>query len=195
MLQPLGDTLVVFSSDHGEMLGEYGIFGKGATFHEAEINIPLMIRFPDGKEAGTVRDGLVSTIDWNPTLFDYLDIDPDFGMPGKSIMPMIENNKSVRDHVLCGCQGLMIRNEKYKLWHNPRTQDGEMYDLENDPDEMHNLYNDESFSGLKSKLLKDMLEARMADDCAIAQLTSKDRRLLEEVCASHEPQVIAWPKK
>jgi len=59
---------------------------------------------------------------------------------------------------------------------------------------MNNLYNEESFSDLKSKLLKDMLEARMDDDRAIAQLTSKDRRLLEEVCASHEPQVIAWPK-
>ena len=190
----LENTLVVFSSDHGEMLGEYGIFGKGATFHEAEVRIPLMMRFPDGKEAGTVRNGLVSTIDWNPTLYDYLDIKPDFGMPGKSVMPMVENNEAVRDHVLCGCQGLMIRNEKYKLWHNPGTQDGEMYDLENDPDEMNNLYNEESFSDLKSKLLKDMLEARMDDDRAIAQLTSKDRRLLEEVCASHEPQVIAWPK-
>jgi len=190
----IDNTLIVFTSDHGEMLGEYEIFGKGATFHESEVRVPLLMRFPDGKEAGTVRDELVSTIDWNPTLFDYLDIDPDFGMPGKSLFPMIENNTPVRDSVLCGCQGMMIRNKRYKLWHNPNTKDGEMYDLENDPKEMNNLYNNKKYSELKYELLKDMLESRMADDGAIAQLTSNDRRLLEEVCSSNEPQVVAWPK-
>jgi len=190
----LDNTLVVFTSDHGDLLGEHGLFGKGATFHEGEVRIPMLMRFPDGKKAGESLDHLVSSIDWCPTIFDYLGIDPDYGLPGHSILPMIQNDQPVRDHVTCSCRGFMIRTERYKFWHQPANGDGELYDMQEDPGEMRNLYHDPACVNLKAGLIEAMLNNRMAADGAVAKLTRSDRRLQEEVCAAREPQVIAWPK-
>ena len=87
------NTLVIFCSDHGDLLGEHSLFAKDATFHESEIKIPMMIRFPNGTHAGKQINHLASSIDLVPTLLDYLNIKADISLPGKTLRSMIENNQ------------------------------------------------------------------------------------------------------
>ena len=186
----LSNALVVFCSDHGDVLGEHRIFNKAATFYEGEVRIPLMIRFPGRQHAGKKIDHLVSSIDFVPTLFDILDMSPDISLPGRSMLPMIEQGEAGREYVTCSTgPGMMIRTERYKLWKTVDS-DGEMYDLENDPKEMVNLYGDPEFSQLRSYLVELMLNSRMKDDLLNNRATESEYRLRMEVKASLEPEVV-----
>jgi arylsulfatase len=188
----LDDTLIIFCSDHGEMLGEHHIFNKAATFYEGEIRLPMIMRFPDRWKAGTACTHLASSLDWMPTLLDYLDIDADIALPGQSLMPMIEHNQPVRDHLMCSTGGgLMIRDERWKLWLYAEDNDGEMYDLEADPNELNNLYADADYASIRALLTDRMLRLRINADQTEARVTRTERLLMEEACATLEPQIIA----
>jgi choline-sulfatase len=187
----LDNTLVIFCSDHGEMLGEHHIFNKAATFYEGEIRLPMIMRFPERWKAGTQCTHLASSMDWVPTLFDYLDIDADMGLPGQSLMPMIEHNEPVHDHLMCSTgRGLMIRDNRWKLWIYAEDDEGEMYDLETDPLELNNLYADPAHAPVRTALTDRMLRQRIKADIAEARTSGAERLLMEEACATLEPQVI-----
>jgi arylsulfatase A-like enzyme len=191
-LQKLGlleNTLVVFTSDHGDVLGEHGIFNKAATFYEGEIRIPMMVRFPDGRHAGKRLEHLGSSLDFFPTLMDILGIQADVSLPGRSLMPLIQKGEKVRDHVTTATtNGMMIRTEKEKLWHNRSADDGEMYDLEKDPLELNNLFHKPNYLEMRRRLSEEMLLARMNDDFETSWPTQRDRRLRQEVRSSYEPE-------
>lgn len=185
----LDKTYIVYCSDHGDVLGEHRIFNKAATFYDSEVRIPMMIRFPDGSHKGKRLTKLASSIDFAPTLYEILRINPDVSLPGRSLMPLIEHNENGREHVTCSTYtGMMIRTEKYKLWKTLYT-DGEMYDIENDPKEMINLYNDPSFKDLRFELTERMLNSRIEDDLANNKPTKYEHRIYAEVKSSGEPEV------
>ncbi|WP_099159503.1 sulfatase-like hydrolase/transferase [Virgibacillus ndiopensis] len=188
----LENTLVVFASDHGELLGEHGLFNKAATAYESEIRVPFMVRFPDGFKAGERVESLASSIDFVPTLFNIMGLSPDVTLPGFSLVPSIEEGTAVRDYVtLADGDGTMgIRTKEYKLWYNSNFKDGEMYDLINDPDELHNLYHDEDSKELRSELFELTLHARMVDDDRDNIPTKREKRLHDEVKSSYEPEVV-----
>lgn len=89
------DTLIVFTSDHGEMLGAHGLREKN-VFYEESSHIPLIIRFPEEIEKKTVVDGYVSTVDLFPTILDYLDIKKEYDSDGSSLRDLIEGKET--DH-------------------------------------------------------------------------------------------------
>jgi choline-sulfatase len=187
----LDNTLIIYSSDHGELLGEHGLFNKAATSYESEIRIPFMIRFPDGYKAGESIGTLASSLDFAPTLFELAGISPDISLPGHSLAPSIHKGEPVRDYVtLFGLGGAMgIRTKEHKLWYHPRFKDGEMYNLAKDPKELNNLYNDKDASGLRGEMFELMLHARMVDDERDSAPTRRENLLREEIRASYEPQV------
>ncbi len=162
----LENSIIVFASDHGEMLGEHGIFNKAATSYEAEIRVPFMIRFPDGYRAGETVESFGSSIDFVPTLLDIMNLTLDISLPGHSLFPSVKNGISVREYVtLADGNGMMgIRTKGYKLWYNPHFKDGEMYDLNKDPKEMNNLYHEPAYKTLRGELFELMLHARVIDD-------------------------------
>jgi arylsulfatase A-like enzyme len=82
------NTLVIFTSDHGEMLGAHGMREKN-VFYEESSHIPLLIRFPGEIESGTVVDGYISLVDLFPTILDYLKIE-EHPSDGKSLRGLIE---------------------------------------------------------------------------------------------------------
>lgn len=89
------DTLVVFTTDHGEMMGAHGMWGKGVMY-EPSVRVPMMIHLPGQHRGGRVT-GPTSQIDLVPTLLDYLGLDTTVRLPGHSLRDRIEQNAPPRD--------------------------------------------------------------------------------------------------
>lgn len=138
------NTLVLFTSDHGEMLGDHGMHSK-MIFYEGSVHVPLLMRFPGRMKSGTVVDAPVSTLDVFSTILDYM------GMPipdndGLSLRPFIEG-KPVEHDVVSYSVGrdrpnymIRYRNLKLMMAENKEANSVDaLYDLKADPFEMRNL--------------------------------------------------------
>ena len=158
----LDDTLVVFLADHGEMLGDHGRLRK-STFHESNIRIPLILRWPGRISANTVTDALAEIGDVFPTLLEAAGCDPSARCLGRSLWPVLrdptsELRKYQLSEVRYGGRQIMIRSRQYKLAIDSQSQAYMLYDLARDPDEQYNLVVDESARSLKQELRHDMHE-------------------------------------
>lgn len=153
--EKMPDALVIYTSDHGDMLGAHRLFSKGACAYKEVANIPLIIK---GGEKGKVVDAPASHIDIAPTVLDYFGIPVPKLLEGKSMLPQIYDADRVINQAVFteftryeidhdGFGGLQpmraVISEKYKLVVNLLDTD-EFYDLEADPDEMYNLIWDKS---------------------------------------------------
>eukprot|EP00928_Gymnodinium_smaydae_P036494 TRINITY_DN254_c0_g2_i1.p1 TRINITY_DN254_c0_g2~~TRINITY_DN254_c0_g2_i1.p1 ORF type:complete len:527 (-),score=60.19 TRINITY_DN254_c0_g2_i1:53-1603(-) len=136
-------TLVLFVSDHGEMLGDHGFHGK-LKFYEGAVHVPLMMRFPGRIKPGTVVNEPVSTMDIYATILDYMSV-PIPQSDGQSLRPLIERTGPARDVISYSSGGgvnYMIRSGYLKLMINAKAESTSLdalYDLEADPLEMRNL--------------------------------------------------------
>ena len=172
------DTLVIYLGDHGYHLGEHGRFEKHC-FYEHAVRAPLVMRWPGQIGRGKRTEALVEFVDVVPTVLDYvgLEIEPDASGPaplhGQSLRPLIEGEqKRVRSFAFSEYQPTeeaMVRTDRYKLiyatsnddvvWLGydpvspPRGAEIRLYDLANDPDELHNLADDPKMASLVSGLL------------------------------------------
>jgi len=167
------NTLVVFTSDHGEMLGDHAQLLKGPMMYEGCTRVPLILRWPGNIPAGERVSNLVQWIDLPSTYLDVSGAKGEHHGQGASLMALFSGAADWRDWALCeyrdaGHPGnpavhtTMLRYEQWKLilWHGaPATQrdmDGELYDMESDPSELINLYHDPKNSDLRERL-KDQL--------------------------------------
>jgi choline-sulfatase/glucosamine-6-phosphate deaminase len=143
------NTLVVFSSDHGDMLGAHRLLAKNCFYEEA-IRVPLLMSFPGRIGPGQVLDGpLVSNgLDLLPTFCDYGGIDPPPDLEGRSLRPLAEGNVPSdwrRDLLLEVSPGMgngrLLHTGRYKYAaYDSATPAEELYDLEEDPGELENVY-------------------------------------------------------
>jgi arylsulfatase A-like enzyme len=172
----LENTLVIYMSDHGEMLGDHGIYLKGPYFYEPAVHVPLIISWA-GKLAGGRRSkALVELVDLAPTLLEAAGLPRYAGMQGRSLWPLLigqENLNHHRDDVHCefynGASDYgnnkpfcsMVRDDRWKLVAFHGVDQGELYDLQTDPRETHNLWADPASTGQKLRLLKCLCD-RMA---------------------------------
>lgn len=156
-------TLIIFTTDHGHYLGQHNLVRKGPFMYEDGIRIPFIVSSGGYTYKQSTCDELVSLIDIYPTIAEHLEIDyNEYDVQGRSLLPLIiGEEKRVREGVLCEFRHepfkLNLRtyiSKKYKLTILRGNYMGEIYDLENDPDEMINLWSDEK---LRNKLLLDML--------------------------------------
>lgn len=185
------DTLIVFTSDHGELLGEHHIFNKAATFHDAETHIPFLMRFPDGRFAGKSINGLASSLDFVPTLLDIMGVTADAHFCGESLVPALETGKTEREAVVSAVDArMMLRTDTHLIWYDAEHDDGELYMIAEDPHALHNRYNDPDCAALRDALLQRMLRERMLLDRRDSRPARKDRLRLLEVKASQEPEVV-----
>jgi arylsulfatase len=178
------DTLVIFSSDHGDMLGDRRLFVKGAFFYEANVRVPLLMRWPARFEAGRRVAGLVQLHDLAATIMDAAgatEAERAAWMPdAASLLPLADGAaERVRDYAVCcyrnsgrthtgyydpPINGTMYRDERYKLnlFHTPPAAgtgpEGELYDMVADPGERVNLWDDPAYAGIRVDLT-----ARLAD--------------------------------
>jgi choline-sulfatase len=140
------NTIVIFTSDHGDMLGGHGLFAKGITPYEEVYNIPLIIRAP-GVRGGEDRRHVTSTVDLAPTILDLCGLAPIDGVQGRSLRPVLEGRANDEDWQDAYAEffGQRFVYTQRITWHGrwkyifaPGGWD-ELYDLAADPHEQHNL--------------------------------------------------------
>jgi arylsulfatase len=154
-----GNTIVVITADHGEMLGDHGLLYKGGYFYEEVVRAPLMIRAPGKLPAGRRIAGMTEAIDIMPTVLELLGIKPSIRVQGKSLRPLVEGKGSGREEVHSEFPTTkMIRTADWKLVHYVRAPYGELYDLRQDPHELYNLYSDPGYARVKAEM-----KSRLAD--------------------------------
>ena len=154
------DTVVIFVSDHGDMLCEKAMVQK-RTFYEWSSRIPFIMRFPDGRGRDTTIEQPTSLIDLLPTILDIAGVEERLPMDGKSVISLIDGSDSEEREVFseyhsAGVLGtcFMIRKGKYKYVY-VRWEEGEdvqLFDLENDPGEWHNLAGKSEYGELEREL-------------------------------------------
>jgi len=164
------NTIVIFMSDHGEMLGDHGIYFKGPHFYDGAIRVPLIIRYPDHFKANHRVDALVELVDLAPTLLEAAGVNPPPDrLQGQSLLPLLTGETNTfRSEVFCeyynswthgNAYATMLRTETHKLVRYHGTPEGEFYDLEADPDEFINLWNSPTQEAVKFNLLQRAFDA------------------------------------
>jgi choline-sulfatase len=161
------NTWIVFSSDHGEMLGDHGLIAK-KVFYEGALNIPCIIRPPGGIE-GWQSNGLTDHLDIGATLLDAAGAAPYEESDGCSMLPLITGgpdapNAQVHKEAVLSEMGLppmaysMVRTDRYKMSVNTLTrQPLDLYDMEKDPNELHNQVDNPSLKAVRNELLSGHL--------------------------------------
>ncbi|MCA9298896.1 MAG: DUF4976 domain-containing protein, partial [Phycisphaerales bacterium] len=147
------DTVVIYSSDQGFFLGDHGWFDKRWMYEES-LRMPLIVRWPGVTTPGTRTRLMVQNLDYAQTLLEIAGLAKGDGMQGRSLVPLLkgEHPDDWRDAIYyhyhahpaihnvprhCG-----VRTERYKLIQFYQTDEWEFYDLEHDPDEIINAYDD-----------------------------------------------------
>ena len=136
----LESTIIVYASDHGEMLGDHGRWGKSVPFHPS-ANVPLYVAGP-GVRAGHRSDALVSLMDLSATFLDYGGVEVPEDMDSRSIRPVLEGKTEThRDYVLSGLRGWRLAwDGRYKyITGFDQAGGGLAFDLNEDPLEDRNL--------------------------------------------------------
>jgi len=168
------NTVVIFTSDHGDMCGDHGMRAKGCRFYEGLIRVPLIFRFPSRFKKGLVSGALVELTDIAPTLLDVAGQRIPSHMQGKSLLPILEgraNPETHREVVRCEFYdtldaeelspafATMIRTRDFKLvvYHGHAL--GELFDLSEDPQEFENLWDQPQYEGRRLALLKHCFDA------------------------------------
>ncbi len=176
----LDNTLIVFLSDHGELLGDFGVFHKLPLFYECLTRTPVIIRYPRGMVKPFVFDGLVEQVDLAPTILDAIGVAVPQSMVGQSFhKQIVAGDGDGRDSILveAGLQvptspgpveganhrapvvpnsfgpGAMVSDGRYKLsmYCDDRH---ELYDLQTDPHEMKNLYDDPGCLQVRMRMME-----------------------------------------
>lgn len=172
------NTLVIFNADHGEMLGDHGIYFQGCYFYPEMIQVPLILRLPGRVAGGMEVADLVELVDVAPTVLEALGLPPYAGMQGRSLWPRLTGESAVppREDVYSeyyqaipyayepfgGAYATHLRSDRWALTvaHNLGT--GELYDREADPGEVDNLWDRPAAQAIKTELLI-RLSDRMAE--------------------------------
>ena len=146
------ETLVIVTADHGDFLGDHGLVLKGPCAYEGLLRVGLIARGP-GVPAGRVIEEPVSTMDLAATVLDYAGVAPDRPMHARSLRRLMEGAEESRDFAYQewnvvpwdGTPELQLRTvrcKRHKLSLELASGEGELYDLEEDPHEMDNLFGD-----------------------------------------------------
>lgn len=141
------NTIVIYTSDHGDYGGSHGIWAKGIPSFREAYNIPCVVRWPEQlKDPGRRVRSLASTVDLAPTVLDAAGLSHSW-MSGASLLPWVRNEtpQDWRESAHCQCDGVelyytqrIVITKDHKYVYNGFDFD-EMYDLNADPDEMVNL--------------------------------------------------------
>ena len=166
-----GDTVVIFASDHGEMLGDHGHIQKW-TMYEEVTRVPAIVWWPNRFEGGRRIDDLYQLFDLGPTVLELADTTVPEPMAAKSLIPALNGDDwDGREHVYAehARTGIlretefmtMVRSEDWKLVHFLDEEFGQLFDLSTDPAERENRWDDPDAAERKAELLAQLREWRV----------------------------------
>lgn len=162
------DTIVIFTSDHGDYLGDHGLMLKGPIHYQGLIRVPFIWSDPAAEANPGVSKALVSSIDLAPTILERAGVTGFHGIQGRSMLPVMagetqgqrdclmieEENQRVilgfKDRIRCRT----LVDARYRLTVYDDTPWGELYDLSDDPNEMRNGWDDPAFAPIKSRMFE-----------------------------------------
>ncbi len=197
------NTIVIYTSDQGFYLGDHGWFDKRFIYEES-LRMPLLVRYPKEIKAGSVSDDIVLNLDFAPTFLDFSGVAKPADMQGASLRPVLTGNtpKDWREsmyyhyyeypavHSVKRHYG--VRTRRYKLIHFYYDIDEwELYDLEKDPNELNNVYDDTAYAGVVKELRRELkrLRKQYGDSEELSQ------KFLNEHLKRRRPQPKAGQKK
>lgn len=157
------NTIVIFTSDHGELLGDHGLYLKGPMLYDNLLRVGMIMRGPD-IPAGQVVNKPVSTMDLAATFFDWAGVEPPANIQSVSLLKTLQGNAPGQDfaynewNLAPARAGVTlelrtIRTETARLTVDLLSGEGELYDFGEDPQEIHNLWDDPSAAGLKQEMM------------------------------------------
>lgn len=166
------NTIIIFMSDHGDYLGDHQLLWKGPIHFQSVIRTPFIWYDPTMSHELKSSDVLASTIDVAPTILERVGITPYNGIQGMSLLEVMNQKEAKgRNHLVVEEEGQRIMfglnsrvrmrtlvSNQYRLSVYEGSGWGELYDLENDPMELHNLWNNADYLLIKSQLLHELVE-------------------------------------
>ncbi len=147
------NTIVIFTSDHGVALGSHGLRGK-QNMYEHTINVPMLISGPS-IPSGKTFDAQMYLRDLYPTISDFAGAALPNEIDGRSVVPILRGDAStIHDYTFGYFRNFqrMIRGDRWKLIQYPQIDHWQLFDLESDPDERHNLADDPTHDEIKQEL-------------------------------------------
>lgn len=165
----LENAIVIFASDHGDCLGDHGHSQKW-TMYDIVTRVPALVWAPGRFAGGRRLDGLCQLMDLGPTILELAGCTPQASMEARSLAPALRGEadaccrdvvfaEHARDGTLQGTELMsMVRERRWKLVHFVDSPAGQLFDLEADPQELRNLWDEPAAASEKSRLI-----ARLAD--------------------------------
>jgi N-acetylglucosamine-6-sulfatase len=184
----LENTIIIYAGDNGYFFGEHRLGDKRLAYEES-LRIPFLMRYPGAIKPGTVIDAMVLNIDLAPTLLDYAKVDGAASMQGVSMRPLLDGKTQgwrtswLYEYFLDLKPTLPdmvgVRTADWKLIKAPNVKDiDEIYDLKNDPGELHNLAQQPAFEE-KRKQLNAELDRLIKDTGYRADIPNPSKKLLK----------------
>lgn len=160
----LDNTVIVFTSDHGDALGDHGHSQKW-NMYEGSVHVPGIIWGPPYIRAGQVHEGLISLMDFAPTILELAGVTPPAWMEADSLVPALSGeewqgreyvfSEHARDFILTETALMtMVRDARYKLVEFIDYDEGQLFDLQEDPREEINLWNAPEHAATRARLEK-----------------------------------------
>lgn len=192
------NTVIIFTSDHGEMLGERGMWMKDC-FYDPSVRIPLMVAAPNIGPSNC--DAVVSLVDLMPTLLDFAGVELPVatGQNGNSLVSLMRGdaqdwkNEAIVEFAGGGypAPSRMVRQGRYKYWVT-QGLDPVLYDLESDPDELENLAGLTDLADLQARLHARLMQDWKPESVEAACRESQTRRLMLRNLAETAPLYDNW---
>lgn len=152
--QMLDNTVLIYTSDNGMLVGEHGAFHDKRWAYDPSIKVPFLIRYPKMISSGSASEELVLNLDFAPTIFELAKIEPHLKMEGRSFVPLLNSNSSTWRELFMAeyhfeqvvpkvpaWKCVRSREWKYIRYLNQPEEMNELYHLADDPEELHNLHN------------------------------------------------------
>ncbi|MDR5858152.1 sulfatase-like hydrolase/transferase [Halomonas eurihalina] len=157
----LDNTVIIFTSDHGDCLNDHWHSQKW-TMYEESVHVPAIV-WGRGVARNQRVDGLTSLIDFGPTILELAGIEPPPWMEAKTLLPAIRGeqfsgrdfvfSEHAYDFIFSGTELMtMVRDERWKLVEFIDSDEGQLFDMQRDPGEMYNLWDDETVAAIRQHL-------------------------------------------
>jgi arylsulfatase A-like enzyme len=168
----LDNTIIVFTTDHGHHIGTHHLSAKGGFAMEEDLRIPFVVSWKNKVPAGRRTDALISVVDFAPSFLSLAGREKPRTMTGLDVSPLwLGKTDKVRNWVIAENHFQRTKfyqktyiETRYKVTWYMHSNEGELFDLEKDPDEFTNLWDSKKHQELKLQLLQRAMQADMAKD-------------------------------